>query len=280
MDFMPQATLAVQPKSKYVSMTTVLATKKSYHTNNLFMAICRATMDSDKYEPTEVDKDMVKHYFDKYHIGTTKNGGTLYWYVDKDGNARTGKVVLYGENGKRDRKTTPYFLSDFTSIKGHYRCLFGEHLLAGNNKRVIIFESEKSCLLADMFYSGKNDDKVFVSGGGSNGITDELLLPLAARNVVIMYDCDTSGRKSAEVLCGKIKAHCKGATVTIKDLAPERSDGFDFADYVFMQWKVAKIRADYEQLDFEGRLHYLQRVSKKLDITITELKELLCLTSK
>jgi hypothetical protein len=45
-----------------------------------------------------------------YNIGTAKNGGTIFWQQDKEGNFRTGKVMYYNQDGKRDKKKNSWYL--------------------------------------------------------------------------------------------------------------------------------------------------------------------------
>jgi len=40
-------------------------------------------------------KERAKMLVNKYHIGTTKYGETIFYQVDLEGNVRTGKVMTY-----------------------------------------------------------------------------------------------------------------------------------------------------------------------------------------
>ena len=45
-----------------------------------------------------------------YNIGTANNGGTIYWHQDGDGRFRTGKVMYYQTNGRRDKNRKSWFV--------------------------------------------------------------------------------------------------------------------------------------------------------------------------
>ena len=49
------------------------------------------------------------------------------------------------------------------------QCLFGEHLLDGNNGPVAIVESEKTAIIASMFFQ----DAVWLATGGLNNLREE-----------------------------------------------------------------------------------------------------------
>jgi hypothetical protein len=80
-----------------------------------------------------------------YGVGTAKDSATVFWQRDTDNNVRTGKVIQYKPDLHRNKDKPPYWahkalkLPDFNLTQ----CLFGEHLLAGNDKPVAIVESEK-----------------------------------------------------------------------------------------------------------------------------------------
>ena len=83
------------------------------------------------------DIDKVTRLIENYHIGT-KQSKTIFWYRDKSQKFRTSKVMQYAENGKRDKAKYPFY--SHKSADGFELCLYGEHLLKGNNKTVIIVE--------------------------------------------------------------------------------------------------------------------------------------------
>lgn len=97
----------------------------------------------------------------RYHIGTTQNGGTIFWQVDEHQTVRTGKIIHYdAETLKRIKRTANG--SDVVPQWAHSKlgqagfnlrqCLFGQHLLALPDKRpVATVEAEKTAVLCSVF---------------------------------------------------------------------------------------------------------------------------------
>jgi len=99
-----------------------------------------------------------------YNIGTAKNGGTIFWQQDKEGNFRTGKVMYYNQDGKRDKKKNSWYLHK--QIKKDYslvQVFFGEHLM-NEDKPLAICESEKTALLMNEL----QPEYTWLAAGGSN----------------------------------------------------------------------------------------------------------------
>ncbi|MFI5138572.1 MAG: DUF6371 domain-containing protein [Sphingobacteriales bacterium] len=70
----------------------------NYTKNNFVQYLCKLFGDKIAYELT-----------DRYYIGTSDHwpGATVFWQIDKQGNVRTGKIMLYGaDSGKRVK--TPF----------------------------------------------------------------------------------------------------------------------------------------------------------------------------
>ena len=93
---------------------------------------------------------------EQFYIGTAKHwpGATIFWQIDLLGEVRTGKIMRYGEDGKRMRKP-------FNHIQWVHRqlpapqfqlqqCLFGLHQLrkAPADKTIALVESEKTAVIA------------------------------------------------------------------------------------------------------------------------------------
>lgn len=100
---------------------------------------------------------------EKYNIGTAKGGGCIFWQQDSKGLFRTGKVMYYGENGKRDKNKMSWFVHK--KIKDDFnfqQCFFGLHLVDGKSK-VALCESEKTAVLMSVYMP----EYTWVSAGGS-----------------------------------------------------------------------------------------------------------------
>ena len=87
----------------------------------------------------------------QYNIGTTKTGGTIFWQQDRKGRFRTGKVIYYKPNGKRDHDKKSWFVH--AKIKADFnfqQCFFGLHLV-DEAKPIALCESEKTAIMMSVF---------------------------------------------------------------------------------------------------------------------------------
>lgn len=88
---------------------------------------------------------------------------TQFWYIDESGNIMHDKLMLYKEDGHRDKDVNPR--RQFTKQKGYTgRCLFGQHLLKGHsgNARVYVVESEKTAIICSIFFG----QGIWLASGG------------------------------------------------------------------------------------------------------------------
>lgn len=114
--------------------------------------------------------------WERYKIGCDGNR-TVFWQIALDGTVRAGKSIPYLANGHRD-KTDKYpanWLHKSKAWRGMYegeelhQCWFGEHLLKGNEKPVVIVESEKTAAVMSEF----SQKFVWLASGGSQGLKSE-----------------------------------------------------------------------------------------------------------
>lgn len=109
-----------------------------------------------------------------YNIGTAKKGGTIFWQQDLAGNFRTGKVMYYNENGKRDKTRFSSFVHKKIRDDFNFQqCFFGLHLADGS-KPVALCESEKTAVLMSVF----EPDFTWLATGGSEMINVTRLIEL------------------------------------------------------------------------------------------------------
>jgi len=136
-------------------------------------------------------KEITEQLIGKYFIGTTKywNGATVFWKIDILGRNTAGKIMLYNPaTGKRIKEPFNHVDSVHNMLKlpepKPFQCLFGEHLSKGNNKPVAIVESEKSAIIASVYFP----EYIWLATGSLVMLTRERCKVLKGRNVTLFPD--------------------------------------------------------------------------------------------
>jgi len=135
-----------------------------------------------------------------YDIRGIKSGylenSTLYPYINFDNEFQTAKIVKYNsKTGKRikDTYSNSWFhaykpIKEQLEISGKISkkitCFFGEHLLAGNDKPVVIVEAEKTAVILSLMFT----EIVFLATGGINKLKTLDYSFLLNRNVSLYPD--------------------------------------------------------------------------------------------
>ena len=185
-------------------------------------------------------KERAEMLVNRYHIGTTKNGETIFYQVDLQGNVRSGKVMKYniidstqtalGKDCKRDKSVNPNWVHSKLKLENFNlsQCLFGEHLLT-DNRTVAVVESAKSAVFASVYFPSF----VWVSCEGKEGLGIDKLKVLKGRNVVLFPDLGGFDKWTEK---SKQMTFCKSVVVSdlLEKLATdaERASGLDLADYL------------------------------------------------
>lgn len=177
-----------------------------------------------------------------YHLGSTKLGETIYPQIDTQGRCRTGKVMKYGEDGHRIKRSE-YDAVDWLHARlmrqqgraaSDYhlqQCLFGEHLLPQRpNDVVCLVESEKSAVIASLVFP----DSVWIAVGGKAMFSPERCKVLAGRDVLIYSDAD-----AVEEWGSKIKFFTFCHSIRLSDWAQDEPEGSkrDIADLIMNERK-------------------------------------------
>jgi hypothetical protein len=128
---------------------------------------------------TSVFGEEINDTLEKYKLGHI-DGYDVFWQIDLDGKVRSGKKILYSDNGKRSGNITwvHSLWKDF-ELK---QCLFGEHLL--NGKTVVVVESEKTAIIGSFLH----EKYTWLSCGTLHGLTEDKLEVLKGRRVVFIPD--------------------------------------------------------------------------------------------
>ncbi|MEI8280390.1 MAG: DUF6371 domain-containing protein [Bacteroidota bacterium] len=231
--FVPESAKAVQIVSKkikkvkersYVPKETLIASLKGADTNNL-----------SKFLYTLFPLESVNEVLCKYYVGGSQlwKDATVFWQIDKDGNIRTGKVMLYdAENGKRVKKPYSHISWVHNKIDGFSleQCFFGEHLLGRNKyKPVGIVESEKTALLCCLYFP----DTLWLATGGIGHLKPTNCKPLKGRRVLLFPDLGAYD-SWAEVANGLSKFCDIGVSDLLERNASDEDKGqkFDIGDFI------------------------------------------------
>ena len=111
-------------------------------------------------------EERVREVWDKYNVTTDSHGNCVFWYVDQDGRILYDKRILYKEDGHRDKDFFPG--RQFRVADGYTgRCYFGA-CVPDDGKKAFIVESEKSALLASLYYGGRR----FLATGGKGNLRE------------------------------------------------------------------------------------------------------------
>ena len=181
-------------------------------------------------------KDAVQKITSSYPIGTCKfwPGATIFWQQDAEGRFRTGKIMLYNkENGHRIKDPVsrimwvhklPLF-HDF-NLK---QCLFGESLIKDNDKPVAIVESEKTAIMASLFFP----DATWLATGGLNNLQSEKTRCLSGREIILFPDL---GAETKWIMQADSIPHLKNAKVSTwlmkHSTQKDKDDGLDIGDWL------------------------------------------------
>ena len=136
-----------------------------------------------------------------YHLGSTRRGEIIYPQIDRGGLCRTGKVMAYGADGHRIKRSecdaVDWLHARLMRQQGkaasdyHLRqCLFGEHLLPKRPDTIVcVVEGEKSAVIASLVFP----QYVWVATGGKYGLSPRMCKSLAGRDVLVYADADAVG---------------------------------------------------------------------------------------
>lgn len=147
-----------------------------------------------------------------YAVGHSRQGHTIWWQIDEEGQVRTGHMMMYKADGHRDKETRgannwvhnmlrrPGRHIIYDDDKMQYETtLFGMHLTRLCPKATVnIVESEKTALLCAIYWGGMRRNLWLASGGICN-INRRKLKPLidAGRYINLIPDKDGAERWKA-----------------------------------------------------------------------------------
>jgi len=136
-----------------------------------------------KYLRNNFPQELVDTVKETYAIGTTKDGGTIFWLTNQNSRVQKAKISYYNSEGKRTNK----FKVPYKNKDGYFACLFGAHLLSESYKgsrTVVLVESEKTAIVGEILLP----QYVWLAYGGINGLTDDKIDCLIGHKVLIIPD--------------------------------------------------------------------------------------------
>ncbi|WP_139956048.1 DUF6371 domain-containing protein [Flavicella sediminum] len=202
LESLPQEKLQPEKKERFIEPNDIEKYYNSNPTDNL-----------TKFLLMQYDTKLVREAIQKYHLKSTKDGGTVFFYVNKEYKFQKNKISYYTNNGKR----TSVFKVPFKNEDGYYACLFGEHLL-NEDKPINLVESEKTALVCSMVFPNYN----WLSYGGINGLTDAKMKVLSGERILIIPDISNN---AVEIMnAKKEKFLSNNIQATIWDMTEGKSD--------------------------------------------------------
>ncbi|PKV50248.1 hypothetical protein ATE84_2303 [Aquimarina sp. MAR_2010_214] len=182
-------------------------------------------------------EDATEELIKTYHIGTSKlwYGATVFWQVDRLGNIRSGKIMLYNpKTGKRIKQPFSHisWVHKALPVEKYNlkQCLFGEHLIAKElQKPIAIVESEKTAIIASVFLP----EFIWIATGSLSNLNYENTKILKGRQAILFPDLG-----GCTLWKNKIKNLYPEVDYQISDLLEKKSsihqkkNGWDIADYL------------------------------------------------
>ena len=169
------------------------------------------------------DVDKIVDIVNAYQLGVTKGGHVIYWYIDKDGIARMGKVMAYRPDGHRNKFYTPLSIPKELSKRGELsadyaikQTLFGEHLLslpANTDKTIGIVESEKSAVICSLCIP----HLLWMATGSKGNLQEERLSAIKERNSILFPDTDKDGGAYRQWMNRSKELNANGCHLQVND---------------------------------------------------------------
>ena len=215
--FIKRKTLPKNEKIDFIIPKYVEESLNLNHTNN-FIEFLR-----NNFQPSLINPILFK-----YQIGTSTRfqGAPIFWQIDILGKIRTGKIIEYNDQGKREGKIR--WVHNYINPQENFnlqQCFFGEHLIRkSKNKTVGIVESEKTCLITSAYYP----ELTWIATGGLSNFKSKDLSVLNGKKVILFPDDGAFEKWNEFKRCLEHKSD-----VRISDLIEsEQPTGKDLADYL------------------------------------------------
>ena len=147
----------------------------------------------------------------RYRVGTSKNGGVIFWQIDHEERIHDGKVVYYEPDCHRSKRKElhPIWVSSLLARRCRWpdkhqglHCLFGLHLLISHpaplmgrgclsesKPPIAIVEAEKTAFILSELYP----NYLWLASGGLSELQPYKFRPLRGRRIILFPDTDPDG---------------------------------------------------------------------------------------
>lgn len=188
-----------------------------------------------KYLQVLFNRETIQELMNTYDIGTSKHwkGATVFWQIDIQGNIRTGKVMLYDNNGHRVKEPYNHINWVHSLLYEDFelrQCLFGEHLLTDDKTiPVAIVESEKTAIISSIYFP----EFIWLAAGAKSNLKPERCKCLMGRSVTLFPDLGAyeDWQRKAEILSYFCDIEVSDILETNAD-SHDKEEGYDLADYL------------------------------------------------
>lgn len=206
-------------------------------------------------------QEQMNHAALRYSLGMSRNGGVIFWQMDRSRRIYDGKIMYYRPDCHRDHQHCPTWVS--SELKRFYlagapelaaelqfpHCLFGTHLIREGDEPVVVVESEKTAVIMSEIYT----NYLWLAAGGMNELSAIKLFPLRGRKIILMPDTDEHHQAYSNwyKICQSAQ-HLLGHPIHLSPLLEQKAS---------RSQKSRKI--DILDYYFETPNHYDRRITKK-----------------
>ena len=201
--------MTLKPTTDIVSLHPSMV-EKSLSSNSVF---CRSLVSSGLLSHSQM-----RNAAEVYRLGATRDGGVIFWQIDRHEKVCDGKVMHYDNNCHRLKEKTPTWVSwmmkhRFYSMPADThtaKCLFGLHLLPttanSHDVQIAIVESEKTAVICSEIITLQAikqvcnigvetilPDVLWMATGGAGNLSAEMLIPLKDYKITLFPDTDETG---------------------------------------------------------------------------------------
>jgi len=212
-----------------ISSSTYCPLSQSYVTQSLSV---KSTFCQSLVSIGYLTEQQMLHAANRYQLGTSKDGGVVFWEIDDNDIVHNGKIMFYQSNCHRDKSHTPTWVAAKLKKSGalpqnadNPHCLFGLHLLSNHSPRSLCHLDQPLSLPCHLDQRGEISytchpersrgtstpiaiveseksaiilselfpDYTWLASGGKTMLNASLFAPLGDRRIILFPDTDETG---------------------------------------------------------------------------------------